>query len=143
MHLHLNERIRVLIFSALATLFSVANAFADGPVVPAGTTAAAPAAPMAAQPASLASMATPMLLMFGVVYFLMIRPQQKKMKEQQSMLSQLKHGDEVVMTSGLIGKITGITDKVVTLEVDESVRVKMLKSQVSTVLKGPIQDLKA
>ena len=83
----------------------------------------------------------PFALMFGVVYFLMIRPQQKKAKEQQDMLGGLKHGDEILTTSGILGKITGITDKVVTVEVADNVRVKMLKSQVSQIVKGPIKDL--
>lgn len=83
----------------------------------------------------------PFILMFGVIYFLMIRPQQKKAKEQQSMLGALKHGDEVVTTSGLLGKVTGITDRVVTLEVADDVRVKMLKSQVAQVVKGSVKDL--
>ena len=72
-------------------------------------------------------MLLPFAAMFAVVYFLMIRPQQKKMKEQQDMLGQLKHGDEVVTTSGILGTITGITEKVVTLEIADDVRIKILK----------------
>lgn len=86
-------------------------------------------------------MLLPFVAMFAVVYFLMIRPQQKRLKEQQAMLGALKHGDEVLTSSGLLGKVTGITDKVVTLEVADNVRVKMLKSQVSQVVKGQIKDL--
>ena len=83
----------------------------------------------------------PFVLMFGVLYFLILRPQQKKMKEQQNMLSALKHGDEILTNSGFLGKVTGITDKVVTVEVADNVRVKMLKSQISQVIKGSIKDL--
>ena len=83
----------------------------------------------------------PFILMFVVLYFLVLRPQQKKMKEQQSMLSSLKHGDEVITTSGLLGKVTGITEKVITLEVADNVRVKMLKSQVTQVVKGSLKDI--
>ncbi len=108
------------------------------PAVPAGTQQATPAA--SAQPSMMATL-FPFILMFGVVYFLMIRPQQKKMKDQQEMIGALKHGDEVLTTSGILGKITGITDKVVTVEVADNVRVKMLKSQVSQVVKGQIKDL--
>lgn len=79
--------------------------------------------------------------MIGVMYFLMIRPQQKRQKKQAEMLSQLSTGDEVVTASGLIGKIHGVADKVVTLEIAKDVRVKVLKSQVNQVLKGPIQEL--
>jgi preprotein translocase subunit YajC len=83
----------------------------------------------------------PMVAMFGVIYFLMIRPQQKKMKEQQEMLTSLKHGDEIVTSSGILGKITGITEKVVTVEVADNVKVKMLKSQVSQVVQGSVKNL--
>ena len=83
----------------------------------------------------------PIVLMFGVVYFFMIRPQQKRMKEQKQMISALKHGDEVVSSSGILGRITGIADKVVTIEVADNVKLKMLKSQVSQVIKGEIKEL--
>jgi preprotein translocase subunit YajC len=140
--MHKIPKLFLLVFAALIVTASVV--FADAPAVPAGT-AVAPAAEGAAsaiggQP-GIMGMLMPFALMFGVLYFLMIRPQQKKMKEQQSMLSALSHGDEVVTTSGMLGKITGITDKVVTLEVADNVRVKMLKSQVSQVVKGPIKEL--
>jgi preprotein translocase subunit YajC len=89
----------------------------------------------------IGGMLVPFAAMFAVVYFLMIRPQQKKMKEQQEMLTALKHGDEVLTASGILGKVTGITDKVVTLEVADNVRLKMMKSQVTQVIKGQIKDL--
>jgi preprotein translocase subunit YajC len=76
-----------------------------------------------------------------VVYFLILRPQQKKMKEQQTMVSALKQGDEIVTASGFLGKVTGVAEKVVTLELADGVRVKMLKSQVSQVVTGSIKDL--
>ena len=81
-------------------------------------------------------MIVPFAAMFAVVYFLMIRPQQKKMKEQQSMLSQLKPGDEVVTTSGILGKITQLSDKIVTIEVADKVRIRVLRSQISQLAKG-------
>ena len=87
------------------------------------------------QPSPIMSM-VPMVLMFAVVYFMMIRPQQKKMKEQQDMVSALKEGDEIVTASGILGKITGLTDKVITLEISKDVRIKVLRSQVTQVLKG-------
>jgi preprotein translocase subunit YajC len=79
--------------------------------------------------------------MFGVMYFLVLRPQQKKLKEQQDLISALKQGDEIVTASGLLGKVTGLTEKVITVEIADDVRVKMLKSQVSQVIKGSIKDL--
>ena len=102
-------------------------------------TAAAPAAPQQ----SLMGMALPFVIMLGVMYFLMIRPQQKKMKEHQGMLSALKNGDEVITSSGILGTVQGMSEKVVTLEVSKNVQIKILKSQVNQVVKGPIQELNA
>lgn len=72
-----------------------------------------------------------MILMIAVFYFLLIRPQQKKQKEQESWLKSLKKGDEVVTSGGVIGRISGLTDNTVTLEVQEKVRLKVLRSSVS------------
>jgi preprotein translocase subunit YajC len=71
-----------------------------------------------------------MLLMFGVFYFLLIRPQVKKQREQQDMLKRLDKGDTVVTRGGLVGKITGVTDKVLVVELQEKVRVRVLRSHV-------------
>lgn len=68
--------------------------------------------------------------LFLIMYFVMIRPQQKQMKEHKTMLSALKKGDEVVTQGGLIGKIFAVTDKLVTLEVANNVRVRILKSSI-------------
>ena len=79
------------------------------------------------------------LLMVGMVavfYFLLIRPQQKKAKDHQKMLGGLKKGDDVVTGGGLIGKISGMTDKVVTLEVSEKVRVRVIKTQIIDKFSG-------
>ena len=72
-----------------------------------------------------------MLAMFAVFYFLLIRPQQKKAKEHQGMLTALQKGEEVVTTGGLIGRITGVADDAVTMEVSEKVRVRVVKSQIA------------
>lgn len=72
-----------------------------------------------------------MILMIAVFYFILIRPQQKKQKEQESWLKSLKKGDEVVTSGGVIGRISGLTDNTVTLEVQEKVRIKVLRSSVS------------
>ncbi|MGK5086362.1 preprotein translocase subunit YajC [Bdellovibrionota bacterium FG-2] len=133
-----------ILVSGLFFLGNLTLVLADGPALPAAGGAPAGAAGVpAGAPAQpgLAGMLLPFLAMFAVIYFLMIRPQQKKMKDQQSMLGALKHGDEVVTTSGILGNITGITDKVVTVEVADNVRMKILKSQVSQVIKGQIKDL--
>jgi len=72
----------------------------------------------------------PFVLIFLVMYFLMIRPQKKRMEEEQNFISKLSHGDEVYTKSGILGKITGIADKVVTLEVEGGARMKVLKSHI-------------
>lgn len=78
-------------------------------------------------------MLMPFILMFVVIYFLIMRPQQKKMKEHQALLEKIQYGDEVVTNAGIFGKVTGITDKVLTVEIADNVRIKMLRSQVASV----------
>lgn len=84
----------------------------------------------AAQP-SFIETAIPFVVMIGVFYFLIIRPQAKRQRESQGFLSQLKRGDEVVTTSGILGRIEGLTEGFVTLEIADGVRIKMLRSQIS------------
>lgn len=72
----------------------------------------------------------PFILIFVVMYFLMIRPQKKRMQEEQNFISKLSHGDEVYTKSGILGKITGIADKVVTLELEGGSKMKVLKSHI-------------
>lgn len=72
----------------------------------------------------------PLIMIFGVFYFLILRPQQRKQKEQARFLSELKRGDMVVTTSGIVGTIRTVSDKFVTLEVDEGVCLKILRGQV-------------
>lgn len=94
---------------------------------------AAAAAPE--QPSFLMSM-IPFVVIFGVMYFLLIRPQGKRQREHQKFLSELKRGDEVVTASGILGRIEGLTEKFVTLEISEGVRVKILRAQVMTSAKA-------
>jgi preprotein translocase subunit YajC len=84
-----------------------------------------------AQPSAL-EMFGPFVLMFVVFYFLLIRPQGKRQKAHQKFLSELRRGDEVVSSSGILGKIDGLTDQFVTLEVADGVKIKMLRSQIAT-----------
>ncbi len=126
------------LFASIA-LFISNFAFADNPAVPAGTTASA--ADGAQQAPGMGSMLVPFTAMIGVMYFFMIRPQQKKAKEQQAMLKALKEGDEVLTTSGILGTVKGITDRVVTLQIDRDVSVKMLKSQVAHVVNGKLPEV--
>ena len=73
----------------------------------------------------------PLVLMFAIFYFLLIRPQQKKQKKHRELLGSLKKGDTVVTVGGLHGKITGMTETVITLEIAEKVRVKVGRGFVS------------
>lgn len=75
----------------------------------------------------------PFALMFVVIYFLILRPQSKKAKELQKMLSELKKGDDVVTQGGIIGKITGMKDNEITLQVQEGVRLRVVRSSVTGV----------
>ena len=72
----------------------------------------------------------PLVLIFVVFYFLLIRPQQKKAKAHQEFVANLKKGDEVLTSGGLQGKITGLTDRVATIEIAENVRVKIARAYI-------------
>ena len=72
----------------------------------------------------------PLILIFVIFYFLLIRPQQKKAKDHQTFLTNLQKGDQVVTNGGLIGEITGLTDTVVTLEIAENLRVKVSRQHI-------------
>lgn len=93
--------------------------------------AAAPAAGSAG--GSIASF-LPLVLIFVVFYFLLIRPQQKQAKAHQNFLSELKKGNKVVTKGGLHGEITGLTDTVVTLEIAKDIRVKVSRDSIGSPL---------
>ena len=78
-----------------------------------------------------------MVLMFVVFYFLLIRPQVKRQKQHQSVLNALKKGDMVVTRGGLVGKISGVSDTTLTIELQEKVRVRVLRSHVEGRYDGP------
>jgi preprotein translocase subunit YajC len=78
----------------------------------------------------------PLVLVFIIFYFLLIRPQQKKAKEHQQMLSKLKKNDEVMTSGGIYGKVINLADNVVTLEVAPNVRVRVHRPQISAVTTG-------
>lgn len=94
------------------------------------------AAPAAGQ-GNLLSMLAPMLIVFAIFYFLMIRPQQQQQKKHKSMIDALKKGDEVITRAGIIGTIYAIADSIVTLEVENNVRFKMLRDQVASLRAAP------
>lgn len=72
----------------------------------------------------------PLILIFVVFYFLLIRPQQKKARLHQEFVQNLKKGDEVVTNGGIYGKITGLTDRVATLEIADNVRIKISRQYI-------------
>jgi preprotein translocase subunit YajC len=75
-----------------------------------------------------------MVIIFVIFYFLLIRPQQKKQKELQTMLGNLAYGDMVMTTGGIHGKITGLADAVVTLEIADKVRIKVARSAIGAII---------
>jgi len=79
----------------------------------------------------------PMILIFAVFYLLLIRPQQKKMKDHRALLDGLKKGDTVITQGGLYGKIVSIQEQVVTLEIAEKVRVRVTRASVSGLASSP------
>lgn len=101
--------------------FPVAIAFAEE---------AAPAAGGTFSMSSLINMA-PLVLMFVIFYFLLIRPQQKKAREHKDMLSQVQKGDSVVTLSGIHGKVTAVAEDTITIEIADDVRVKFSKDAIA------------
>ncbi len=78
----------------------------------------------------------PLAIIFIIFYFLMIRPQKKKLDEEKKMLDALKKGDEIYTKSGIIGVVHGLTDKLVTLEVATDTKIKVLRSQIGGMAKA-------
>jgi preprotein translocase subunit YajC len=80
-----------------------------------------------------------MLLIFGIFYFMLIRPQVKKQKEVQSMLQKLGKGDEVITRGGMIGKITGVSDDgILVIELQEKVRVRVPRAYIEAKWDGKV-----
>jgi len=77
----------------------------------------------------------PLIIIFAIFYFLLIRPQQKKAKQHKQILAGLKKGDRVVSSGGLHGVITGLSDELVTLEISPKVRVKVSRGSIAGVLR--------
>lgn len=85
---------------------------------------------MQAQPSTI-EMLFPFIFIFVIFYFLIIRPQSKRMKTHDQFLTNLKRGDEVITSGGILGKVDGLTDQFVTLEISDGVKIKMLRKQVA------------
>jgi preprotein translocase subunit YajC len=78
----------------------------------------------------------PLILMFVIFYFLLIRPQQKKTKEHRQMVENLKTGDRIITSGGLHGRITGVSETTLTVEIAEKVRVKVNRANVSGLMQA-------
>ncbi len=82
----------------------------------------------------------PLIVIFAVFYFMLIRPQMKRSKEHKQLVSQLSKGDEVITNGGLLGKITDVSDSFVTLELADNLQIKLQRSAVANVMpKGTIK----
>jgi len=107
----------------------ISNAYAQ--------TAAAAAGPMDSVMQFL-----PIILMFGVLYFLMVRPQMKKAKEHKTLLDALAKGDEVVTQGGIAGRISKVGDSFITIEIADKVEIQVQKPAITLVLpKGTLKNL--
>lgn len=80
----------------------------------------------------------PLILIFAIMYFLLIRPQQKKLKDHQKMVEGLSRGDQVVTQGGLIGKVTKVKDNnEIEVEVADGVKVRVVQSTITSVINRP------
>ena len=83
----------------------------------------------------------PIILMFVLLYFLMIRPQMKRAKEQKAMVDALQKGDEIITAGGVLGKITRVGESYVSVEISNNVEIQVQRAAVQTVLpKGSIKN---
>lgn len=76
----------------------------------------------------------PFVLIFVIMYFLMIRPQQKRMKEHRAMVEALKKGDQVITQGGIIGKVAAVRDNEVEVEIASGVKIRVVRSTISNVV---------
>jgi preprotein translocase subunit YajC len=118
------------LFPLLETLLFISSAFAQ----------TAPAAAGGGDMLSSLGSMLPLVLMFVVLYFVMIRPQMKRQKESRAMIEALAKGDEVATAGGVLGKITSISDQYLGLEIANGVEIKVQRSAVVQVLpKGAVK----
>ncbi len=81
----------------------------------------------------LNSLLIPTMLIIGIMYFLMIRPQQRRLKEHQAMIAAIRRGDTIVTSGGIIGKVTKVEDQELQVEIADGVKIKLLRSTISEV----------
>lgn len=76
----------------------------------------------------------PLILIFGIMYFLMIRPQQKRMKQHRQMVAALQRNDKIVTQGGIFGKVTNVTDDEAEVEIAQGVRIRVVRSTIAQVI---------
>lgn len=98
----------------------------------------------AASPGSAGGLASfiPLVLMFVIFYFLLIRPQQKKAKEHKEMVAGIKKGDRIITSGGIHGQVTAVDDITLTVEISDKVRVKLNRANVAGMIQTQTQPAK-
>ncbi len=91
----------------------------------------------------LFDMAVPLVLMFIIMYVILIKPQQRKQKEQDDLIKTLKAGDRIVTNGGIHGTITGVKEETITVRIADNVKVELNRTSVSAVTPAAISDKKA
>lgn len=81
----------------------------------------------------------PLIAMFAIFYFLLIRPQQKKAKEHREMVNNIKRGDRIITSGGIHGRVTAVSEATMTVEIADKVRIKLARGNVSTLVKSASQ----
>ena len=84
----------------------------------------------------------PFIFIFIIFYFLMIRPQKKKLEQEQSMINALGKGDEIYTKSGILGTIIGLSEKVATIEIADGVKIKIMRGQIGGQAKDVLETKK-
>ena len=84
----------------------------------------------------------PLVALVGVFYLILFRPEQKRRREHERMVTALKRGDRVVLASGIHGRVTGVADKTVTVEIARGVQVEVDRSAIQTVAKAPALEVR-
>jgi preprotein translocase subunit YajC len=98
----------------------------------------------AASPGSAGGLASfiPLVLMFVIFYFLLIRPQQKKTKEHRDMVAGVKKGDRIITSGGIHGQVTSVDDTTLTVEISDKVRIKLNRANIAALVQTPTQPVK-
>ena len=82
----------------------------------------------------------PIVLIFVIFYFMLIRPQQKRAKDHRNLLANLKTGEYILTTGGIYGKVTGIKENTLTVEISDKVRVKVSRGHIAAVVKADVMN---